>query len=107
VFSATSATFCKIWIEVLTAKNANDREVGPPEPVTRNAKHGTRNGRSICPRNTRKTRKDYRQRRGSCPRMARMIANADAHGNYGIFLPLITSLCQGSGWQARINADWM
>jgi hypothetical protein len=26
--SATSAAFCKIWIEVLTANGANDRELG-------------------------------------------------------------------------------
>jgi hypothetical protein len=29
--------------------------------------------------------------------IARMDANGDAHGNHGLFLPLIT----------RINADWM
>ena len=28
-------------------------------------------------------------------------------GNRGMTYPLITSLRQGSGWQARISADWM
>jgi hypothetical protein len=28
-------------------------------------------------------------------------------GTKKIAFPLITSLRQGSGWQARINADWM
>jgi len=73
----------------------------------RNSERETQNPERPIDLPTKHTKRHERRNRKVARESTRMSANGDAQGNYRIFLPLITSLCQGSGWQARINADWM